>query len=157
MYTVKYDAFLFDQISLLEHSSESSGTFPGILLKIPRNVKIIRFPGILYKIPLNPSEHSQRSPHSPHSVPRSCIPGFINSPILSNWFDEKEPVKIKIPTCEEKITNEWTWNIYSCKQFSDTDSTVWIYNLKIWGKIRCRSSQRRCSIKKLFVKISKYL
>ena len=58
MHTVKYDAFLFDQISLLEHSSESSGTFPGILLNIPRNVKIIRFPGILYKIPLNPSEHS---------------------------------------------------------------------------------------------------
>ena len=24
--------------------------------------------------------------------------------ILSNKFDEKEPIKVKIPTCEEKIT-----------------------------------------------------
>ena len=24
--------------------------------------------------------------------------------ISSNWFDEKGPIKIKIPTCEEKIT-----------------------------------------------------
>ena len=24
--------------------------------------------------------------------------------ILSNWLDEKEPIKTKIPTCEEKIT-----------------------------------------------------
>ena len=27
-----------------------------------------------------------------------------NCSISSNSFDEKEPIKIKIPTCEEKIT-----------------------------------------------------
>ena len=47
MHTAKYDAFLFDRISLFEHSPEYSGTFPGILWNIPRNVKIITFPGSL--------------------------------------------------------------------------------------------------------------
>ena len=36
--------------------------------------------------------------------------------ISSNQFDEKEPIKIKIPTCIEKnyeniTANEWTWNM----------------------------------------------
>ena len=61
---------------LLAHSPESCSTFPGIFWNIPRNFKIITFPGILKEIPRNSIEHS---PRSPHSVPRFCIPGFINS------------------------------------------------------------------------------
>ena len=62
--------------NLFKHYPESSSTFPGIFFNIPQNDNI---PRILQEIPRNPSEHSPRSPHSPHSVPRSCIPGFINS------------------------------------------------------------------------------
>ena len=32
--------------------------------------------------PQIPSEHFPRSQHSPQSAPYSCIPGFINSPLL---------------------------------------------------------------------------
>ena len=72
--------------NLFEHSPESLRTFPGIFFNIPRNVKIITFPGILWEIPRNPSEQSPRSPHSPHSAPRSCIPGFINSLLKAKNF-----------------------------------------------------------------------
>ena len=61
------------------HSPECLATFPGIFGDIPRNVWrhsltcLATFPGI---------QHSPYSPRSPHSVPRSCIPGFIHSRCL---------------------------------------------------------------------------
>ena len=61
------------------HSPEYLATFPGIFGDIPRNVWrhsptcLATFPGI---------QHSPYSPRSPHSVPRSCIPGFIHSRCL---------------------------------------------------------------------------
>ena len=63
----------------LAFNSESSGAFPGIFSSFHQNTKMKTFPGILQEIPRNPSEHSQRSLHSPHSVSRSYIHGFINS------------------------------------------------------------------------------
>ena len=41
-------------------------------------------------------------------------------------------------------------------QFTTQNCTVWVYNLKIQGKIKCRSSQRRRFIKEMFLKISQY-
>ena len=73
--------------NLLEHSSESLRTFPGIFFNIPRNVEITTFPGIFLEIPRNPSEHFPRSSHSLHSVPRSCIPDFINSLLKSHFIE----------------------------------------------------------------------
>ena len=50
--------------------------------------------------------------------------------------------------CENKTANEWTWNIYSCKQqFITLNCTAWVYSLKTQSKIKCRSNQWRCSIK----------
>ena len=80
------------------HSPEYLATFLGMFEDIPRNVwrtsECLRtFPGMFEGIPLNVWPHSseclrtfpriQHSPYSsrsPHSVPRSCIPGFIHSP-----------------------------------------------------------------------------
>ena len=63
--------------------------FPEIFLNISWNIKTITFPRIISKIPRNPSEYFPRSLHSPHSVPRSCIPGFIsslfNSALKETW------------------------------------------------------------------------
>ena len=61
------------------HSPKSSRTFPGIFLNTPRNL-LEHSPEYEYKnIARNPSEHSLRSLHFPHSVPRFFIPGFMNS------------------------------------------------------------------------------
>ena len=54
------------------HFSECLGTFPGMFEDIPRNV-LATFSGIWY---------FPHSPRSPHSFPRSCIPGFILSRFL---------------------------------------------------------------------------
>ena len=62
-----------------ENSPESSWTFPGIFSNIARNLLQHSPKSENNNIPRNPSEHSPRSPYSPHSVPRSCIPGFINN------------------------------------------------------------------------------
>ena len=65
--------------NLLKHSPDSLIKFPGIFSNISRNAKMRTLPGILLEIPRNPSEHSPRSLYSPHSVPRSRIPDFMNS------------------------------------------------------------------------------
>ena len=71
--------------NLPSHFPESSWTFPGIFSNIPRNVKMIT---------LNPSEHFPRSLHSPYSVLRSCIPGFINS-LNFNYLTASYPFTIQ--------------------------------------------------------------
>ena len=90
---------MFEDIprNVWRHSPECLGTFRGILGDIPRNIwghspKCLRtFPGMFEDIPRNawghsPEcwRHSPHSPRSPHSVSRSCIPGFIHSPINVN-------------------------------------------------------------------------
>ena len=82
------EIFLSIPRNLLQQSPESSRTFPGIFLYILPNLfkhspeSLQTFPGILLNIPRNPSKHSPRSLHSLYTLPRSCIPGFINSRIL---------------------------------------------------------------------------
>ena len=69
---------MFGDISrnVWRHSPECLRTFPGMFGDIPRNVWghslecLATFLGIW---------HSPHSPRFPHSVPRSCIPGFIHS------------------------------------------------------------------------------
>ena len=55
------------------HSSECLSTFPGMFGDIPWNVWQ-HFPECLTTLP-----GIKHSPHSPRSIPRSCIPGFIHS------------------------------------------------------------------------------
>ena len=48
---------------------------------------------------------------------------------------KKSQSKLKSPrvkkNCENKIANEWTWKIFSCKQqLTTSDCTTWVYNLK---------------------------
>ena len=65
------------------HSLEFLIAFPGIFGDIPRNVwlhslkYLMTFPGIFGNVPRNIT--FPHSPRSPHSVHRSCIPGFIHS------------------------------------------------------------------------------
>ena len=60
--------------------------------------------------------------------------------ILSHKFDEKEPIKVKIPTCEEKITkiklqmNEHEISIHvnnSRLQIVQLEFTTWKYKVKL--------------------------
>ena len=83
---IKRPIFLDILENLRQPFSKSSPTFPGKFTNIPRNllqhswnVKIITLTGILLEISWNCREHS---PHFPHSLLRSCIPGFINSLVL---------------------------------------------------------------------------
>ena len=56
---------------------------------------------------------------------------------------EKSQLKLKYPhtwgkNYEHKTANEWTWIIFSCKhQFTTSNFTAWVYNLKIKSKIKC--------------------
>ena len=85
MYTAKFDAFLFDQIS---------------------SIKFWKY--------------------------RACF-------ISSNYFDEKEPINIKISTCEEKITktklqiNEISIHVHSNSriQIVQHEFITWKYKVKI--------------------------
>ena len=52
---------------------------------------------------------------------------------------KKSQSKLKSPRVKRKLknktANEWTSNIYSCKQeFTDSNSTGWVYNLNIYSK-----------------------
>ena len=66
---------MFDNIpwNVWRHSVECLTIFLGMLEEIPRNVCV----------------HSPHSPQSPHSVPRSCIPGFIDSRLGNLLFRHK--------------------------------------------------------------------
>ena len=79
--------------NIWRHSSECLATFPGIFGDIPRNVwrhsleYLATFPGMFGDIPRNIT--FPLFPHSPHSVPRSCIPDYIHSrysPIKFEFF-----------------------------------------------------------------------
>ena len=51
--------------------------------------------------------------------------------ISSNEFDEDDP-DVWRKNYESKTGNEWTRNIFSCKQeFTTSNCTAWVYNLKI--------------------------
>ena len=81
------------------HSPECLATFPGIFGDIPRNVWrhsptcLATFPGI---------QHSPYSPRSPHSVPSSCIPGFIyphfTSQLNNLWEQKRHKILKNMPT-----------------------------------------------------------
>ena len=81
------------------HSPEYLATFPGIFGDIPRNVWrhspkcLATFPGI---------QHSPYSPRSPHSVPSSCIPGFIyphfTSQLNNLWEQKRHKILKNMPT-----------------------------------------------------------
>ena len=54
---------------------------------------------------------------------------------------------------KNKTANEWTWNIISSKQqFVASNCTALVYNLKT-SENKCRSSQRKCTIRKAVLKI----
>ena len=85
---------MFGDISrnIWRHSPECLETFPGIFGDISRNVWrhfpecLATFPGMFEDIPRNAWLYSPEynippfSSRSPHSLPFSCIPGFIHSP-----------------------------------------------------------------------------
>ena len=70
--------------------------------------------------------------------------------VWSNKFDQileilditnlikKNQLKLKSPSVKKKSANEWTWNIFSCKQqFTTSKFTACVYKLKIKSKIKC--------------------
>ena len=100
-------------------------TFPGMVEDIPRNVGghssecLATFPGMFGDILRNVWQHS---PHSPHSVPRSCIPVFIHSPwnhrvsldlqvvfwyMRQRYVDCKWNARVFWKSNKEMVTNEW--------------------------------------------------
>ena len=82
-----------------EYYLDFSRTFPGMFGNIPRNVwwhspeYLATFPGI---------QHSPYSPRSPHSVPSSCIPGFIyphfTSQLNNLWEQKRHKILKNMPT-----------------------------------------------------------
>ena len=82
-----------------EYYLDFSRTLPGMFGNIPRNVwwhspeYLATFPGI---------QHSPYSPRSPHSVPSSCIPGFIyphfTSQLNNLWEQKRHKILKNMPT-----------------------------------------------------------
>ena len=66
-------------------------------------------------------------------------------------------MKIKIPTCEEKVTKiKLQMNEHEISIHINNNSRLQIVQPEFTSKIKFRSSQRRRFIKKMFLKISQY-
>ena len=112
--------------NVLRHSPECLRTFSGMFGDIPRNVWghspdvwrhslecLWTFPGMFGDIPRNIT-----FPHSPRSVPRSCIPGFIHSHITvvcstcKTWSITKETPAEHLPLQKQPFADVYKIGIF---------------------------------------------